>query len=497
MKYFNFLDIAIVCTLTGSIVARVLGHYIFYVCFGYSTLFLWLRLFQLFLVDKSLGILLVSLLDMFQDVFQFVICAAFFVAAFTFAFAQALNSTASPSIANFNNTTTEICEVFWPAVEDGTYNPAYNNIAGYNTTTEIMFTLVLNFLGGDAPFDDMEESFCQESQRDQLRFIWFLVFVFLVLTAIVLINMLVAMMGQTYSNSLENSLEVWTTAFLSSRDDMDMNPLVLPAPLNVICLILWIFSLLYHKLRDAVSAAPDAVCQFCLHPMLWEDVPMHKDAEISFVGEELKKDDYTEHEDSLLSKIVTFPPSKLMSRSWEEKAYQKPIALIRSKHAQHTAVLWTRRNVCPECLRCATKDHVIGSITISYYHPEQFVAFCVGMVFIVPCFIVWGFCRIIHVNFGICFADNARGNHTKLGDIPYGTQSAEDDADDNTDDRINPMFINFPDDSDVENAFEQSLALRYKALVTQVKEKLEYSHYKYANQMSAMKVFKKLVLKKG
>lgn len=195
---FNYFDLTIVLAFSALIVCLSFSLDAFHVATGVAVLFLWLRLFQLLTFEPTFGPIIVSLQAMMHDVVNFVVLLLFFIMGFTFAFRQAVNG-------------------FEELVD-----PDQN----YASTTSIFYLLILNFLGGNTDYSKMEEmvsiniiylfiilltsSFCYQACTNdsnnngygcndtQANLGFFLVWMYLIMTGIVLINMLIAMMGSSF-----------------------------------------------------------------------------------------------------------------------------------------------------------------------------------------------------------------------------------------------------------------------------------------------------------
>jgi len=213
---FNYFDLTIVLAFSALIVCLSFSLDAFHVATGVAVLFLWLRLFQLLTFEPTFGPIIVSLQAMMHDVVNFVVLLLFFIMGFTFAFRQAVNG-------------------FEELVD-----PDQN----YASTTSIFYLLILNFLGGNTDYSKMEEMACTNDSNNngygcndtQANLGFFLVWMYLIMTGIVLINMLIAMMGSSFG-AINDKKEEEASFLISGTKDSYIRPgILLPPPLTIFVL---------------------------------------------------------------------------------------------------------------------------------------------------------------------------------------------------------------------------------------------------------------------
>ena len=266
---WNYMDAILVVCFFISGISRFIGSEAYYVSNAFIVLFLWLRLFQLMTFNATMGPLIVAVIQMGTDVFNFLLLMVFFVFGFTFAFNQALLGIAD------------------------------DNKEGYESIQSIMFTLVRNGLGGDASFDLADGV----DNDTQMLLIIFLVFFYLVVSAIILINMLVAMMGLTYSSFDEKKEEEATHVALVTKSEYIDPGIGLPPPLNVLTFFVIVLSkplINYYTQHEGHNLEEQVYCSHCFTPLRITKRPKYLPTQMSHI--DVWSRDIKKHTDIQLAK---------------------------------------------------------------------------------------------------------------------------------------------------------------------------------------------------
>eukprot|EP00456_Euglypha_rotunda_P033573 TRINITY_DN2594_c1_g1_i8.p1 TRINITY_DN2594_c1_g1~~TRINITY_DN2594_c1_g1_i8.p1 ORF type:complete len:1188 (+),score=168.04 TRINITY_DN2594_c1_g1_i8:531-3566(+) len=173
-----------------------------------------MRLLFVFSVDSRFGPLVVSLRGMVKDVVLFFVLYSVFYYGFFFAFMFVTDL----------------------------------SIDGYDSPRTLFLTILNGALGGGAERDSFNE--LPESRRNVLEFISLL---YVVTQSLVMVNLLIAMMANSYQSVQEKAVAVSIYGFVQTVYQSDTSPQRLPAPFNLI-------EALLYGIINVVSTG----CQGCL-----------------------------------------------------------------------------------------------------------------------------------------------------------------------------------------------------------------------------------------
>ena len=162
----------------------------------------WIRSYFIFGVLESLGTLSLSLFHMGRDIARFAVLLVVFLLGFYFAFLFVVRSG--------------------------------NEIDGFDTNRVIFTVLFQAALSGEPPTDFSEMNFLRDVFGNILTTLFMLVI------SIVLLNMLIAMMASSYDRVAGNAQTEFLFLRIHQRWRYLKSPRVLPAPLNLLCIALWI-----------------------------------------------------------------------------------------------------------------------------------------------------------------------------------------------------------------------------------------------------------------
>jgi hypothetical protein len=178
----------------------------FLVCQSALMLALWIRLLSAFVFHDTLGPLMISIRKMFQDIYHFLALLVVLLIGYTMAL-RAVFVAASP-------------------------------VEGYEDGWSINYSLVISALTGE---DWAFDPFLEEDKINVAVRVWIvaLLFMFLIITMIVLMNLLIAMMGDTYSRVRSNIEEQYALVEMATMMDFGSAGHGLPSPLNLIVIVFY------------------------------------------------------------------------------------------------------------------------------------------------------------------------------------------------------------------------------------------------------------------
>ena len=190
MNFWNRYDYGtLACTFT-ALIFRFFSVKLSVETMAFSVLLIWCRLFKYLQLDQSIGLLVIMVMAMFKDIALWVLLSSVFLGAFTVAFV---------------------------AIADPYKIPASGD---HPLTTPIWAML--------GQFDKNEVYVWNESVGELL------LGTYLVISQIVLVNLLIAMMGDTYGTIKERADEEWKFGRMVTVQETTVRMSALPPPFNLL-----------------------------------------------------------------------------------------------------------------------------------------------------------------------------------------------------------------------------------------------------------------------
>ena len=187
--FWNKYDYLTLCMTFGSLTTRLFSLTLSVEILAFSVLLIWCRLFKYLQLSQTIGLLVIMIMEMFNDIALWVLVSIIFIGAFTTAFV-AISDPTHIETSDDHPLTVPI----WAML--GTYDK--NEVSRWNESIgEIM-------LG-----------------------------TYLVISQIVLVNLLIAMMGYTFGAIKENADEEWKFGRLRSVLEASERMSPLPPPFNL------------------------------------------------------------------------------------------------------------------------------------------------------------------------------------------------------------------------------------------------------------------------
>jgi len=197
---WNQFDYLTLSTTVVSLLLRLVSPSLGLQMLAFSLLFTWCRVFQYLTSNQSIGLLVIMIINMFQDIALWALVSGIFLAAFTVAFV----TISSPDAIGHG---------------DGDASP---------------ITVALWTMHG--AFDQHEVGQWNPQVGEPL--LW----LYLLISNIVLVNLLIAMMGDTYSEIKHKADEEWKFGRLRSVVQTTERMSPIPPPLNLpitLWLLVW------------------------------------------------------------------------------------------------------------------------------------------------------------------------------------------------------------------------------------------------------------------
>lgn len=190
MNFWNKYDYGtLACTFT-ALLFRFLSVRLSVETMAFSVLLIWCRLFKYLQLDQSIGLLVIMVMAMFKDIALWVLVSSVFLGAFTVAFVAIADPYKIPDTGDHPLTTP-----IWAMLGQFDKNEVY-------VWNEYVGELLLGL--------------------------------YLVISQIVLVNLLIAMMGDTYGTIKERADEEWKYGRMVSVQETTVRLSATPPPFNLI-----------------------------------------------------------------------------------------------------------------------------------------------------------------------------------------------------------------------------------------------------------------------
>lgn len=211
MEFWNWFDYATLTATSAALIIRVVNLQSAVEVMAFITLLIWIRLFKYLMLSNSIGILVIMIMEMFKDIVLWALVSMVFLGAYTVAFV----SISDPDVAFDSTGDHPLTVPLWAMM--GYFNP--------------------------------EEVHTWNVDVGQIM-LWS----YLVIANIVLVNLLIAMMGYTFGEIKEKSDEEWKFSRLRSSIETTERMSPVPPPFNLpITLGAFIMQLMPESCQNCVK----------------------------------------------------------------------------------------------------------------------------------------------------------------------------------------------------------------------------------------------------